>query len=107
MVSGRAQTAPFGPLTFEEGSPLQRVSYTPMMERADLSAPGTLTADIWLGFSNIFEQDSSATHVLFLDMERLISTTTLRYGVSERLEIGMDRKSSSPHARKGKEWRGK
>lgn len=84
----QAQTAPFGPLTSEEGSPLQRVSYTPMMERADLTAPGTLATDVWLGYSNIFEQDSAATHVLFMDLERLITTTTVRYGVSERLEIG-------------------
>jgi len=84
----RAQTAPFGPLTSEEGGPLQRVSYTPMMERADLAAPGKLTADMWLGYSNIFEQDSSATHILFMDLERLISTATVRYGVSEALEIG-------------------
>lgn len=83
-----AQTAPFGPLTSEEGSPLQRVAYTPMMERADLAPPGSLSADLWLGYSNIFEQDSAATHELFLDLERLISTSTLRYGVSEKLEIG-------------------
>lgn len=83
-----AQTAPFGPLTSEEGSPLQRVAYTPMMERADLAPPGSLSADLWLGYSNIFEQDSAATHELFLDLERLISTTTIRYGVSEKLEIG-------------------
>ena len=83
-----AQTAPFGPLTSEEGSPLQRVAYTPMVERADLAPPGSLSADLWLGYSNIFEQDSAATHELFLDLERLISTTTMRYGVSEKLEIG-------------------
>jgi len=84
----RAQTAPFGPLTSEEGSPLQRVGYTPMTEHADLAAPGAFTADMWLGYSNIFEQDSSATHLLFMDMERLITTATVRYGVSERLEVG-------------------
>jgi hypothetical protein len=83
-----AQAAPFGPLTSEEGGPLQRVSYTPMMERADLAETGGLTADVWLGYSNIFEQDSAATHVLFMDLERLITTTTVRYGVSPRLEIG-------------------
>lgn len=88
VAPGRAQTAPFGPLTFEEGGPLQRVTYTPMMERADLSVPGGLTADIWLGYSNIFEQDSFGSQVLFLDLERLMTATALRYGVSERLEIG-------------------
>jgi hypothetical protein len=43
---------------------------------------------VWLGFSNIFEQDSSATHVVFLDTERLLSAVTLRWGAAERLEIG-------------------
>jgi len=59
-----------------------------MMEMADPTAPGTFTADLWLGYSNIFEQDSAATHVLMLDLERLMTTTTVRYGVSEALEIG-------------------
>lgn len=83
-----AQQPSFGPLTFEEGAPLQRISYTAMTEGADLTAVGTFTTDVYLGFSNIFEQDSSATHVLFMDMERLISAVTLRWGVVERLEIG-------------------
>ena len=47
-----------------------------------------LSADVWLGFSNIFEQDSANTYELFLDMERLLSTTTLRYGLIEGLEVG-------------------
>jgi uncharacterized protein DUF3187 len=83
-----AQRPSFGPLTSEEGSPLQRISYTPMMEDADVTARGTFATDVWLGFSNIFEQDSSATHLLFLDMDRLISTVTVRWGAAERLEIG-------------------
>ncbi len=83
-----AQVAAFGPLTSEEGGPLQRISYTPMTERAAATAPGAFSADLWLGFSNIFEQDSASTHELFMDMERLLSTVTLRYGVIEGLEIG-------------------
>jgi hypothetical protein len=77
-----------GPLSSEEGSPLHRVSYTPMMELADPAPVGRLTADLWLGYSNIFEQDSAATHELFIDMERLITTTTLRYGVRDGFEVG-------------------
>ena len=83
-----AQVDAFGPLTSEEGGPLQRISYTPMTERAATLAPGVFSTDVWLGFSNIFEQDSADTHELFMDMERLLSTTTLRYGVIEGLEIG-------------------
>jgi hypothetical protein len=47
-----------------------------------------VVADLWLGYSNIFEQDSSATHRLFLDTERLITGLTVRWGASRRLEVG-------------------
>ncbi len=87
-ATASAQRPSFGPLTFEEGSPLQRISYTPMMEDADVAAPGEFVTDVWLAYSNIFEQDSSATHVLFLDLARLISTVTVRWGAAESLEIG-------------------
>lgn len=86
--TARGQEASFGPLTHEDGSPLHRVSYTPSMEGADPVPPGTLQADLWLGYANIFEQDSAATHELFLDLERLITATTLRWGVVEDLEVG-------------------
>jgi hypothetical protein len=86
--SAAAQSSALGPLFSEEGAPLLRVSYTGVAEEADLLAPGTVHADVWLGFSNIFEQDSSATHVLYMDMERLITIGTVRVGVAERLEIG-------------------
>lgn len=79
---------PYGPLAWEEGSPLQRVTLTPMAELADPVDPGAWQADLWLGYSNIFEQDSAATHVLFLDLERLITAATVRYGVGRRLEVG-------------------
>lgn len=83
-----AQRPSFGPLTTEEGAPLQRISYTPMVEGSDVVAPGAIVTDMWLGYSNIFEQDSSATHVLFMDMERLLSVGTVRWGVRPGLEIG-------------------
>lgn len=85
---GVAQQPPFGPLTWEEGSPLQRISYTPAFERADVIGRGGVSADLWLGYSNIFEQDSSATHRLFLDTERLLTAATVRWGLSDRLEVG-------------------
>lgn len=83
-----AQNPSNGPLTFEEGSPLHRISYTPMTEDAEVVTRGAVAADVWFGFSNIFEQDSTDTHVLFLDLERLVSTFTVRWGASDRLELG-------------------
>lgn len=88
-TDGAAQGAPpLGPLTHEEGSPLNRVSLTPTVEGVDPVPPGSLRADLWLGYSNIFEQDSARTHQLFLDMERLITATTVRWGVAPDLEVG-------------------
>lgn len=84
----RAQSPSHGPLTYEEGSPLHRIAYTAMMEGAPLTPRGEVVTSLWLGFSNIFEQDSSDTHVLFLDLERLVSSVTVRWGATDRLEVG-------------------
>ena len=86
--SAFGQSPSFGPLSTEEGGPLQRISYTALTESADPVAPGSIRGDIWVGFSNVFEQDSSATHWLFMDMERLITATTVRVGVTDRFELG-------------------
>jgi hypothetical protein len=59
-----------------------------MSEGADVTGPGVLSADLWLGFSNIFEQDSSETHVLIMDMERLLTAVTIRWGAAKDLEVG-------------------
>jgi len=77
-----------GPLTWEEGSPLHRLSSTPPFETVDVTPPGGVSTDLWLGFSNFFEQDSSDTHVVFLDAERLLSAATVRWGAADRLELG-------------------
>ena len=92
--SASAQNPTHGPLTYEEGSPLHRISYTTMMEDASVTGRGAWSADVWFGFSNIFEQDSAATHVLFMDMERLVSTVTLRWGATDRLEEGYGKATS-------------
>ncbi len=84
----RAQVPALGPLGAEEGAPLQRLGYTPMAEAAAPVPKGVLRTDLWIGYSNIFEQDSTADHVLYLDMERMITAMTVRYGVAERLEVG-------------------
>jgi hypothetical protein len=83
-----AQRPSFGPLTFEEGAPINRMSYTPMMESADVAPAGSLEASLYLGLSNMFEHDSSATHFIFVDMERLITAPSVRWGLAEDLELG-------------------
>jgi hypothetical protein len=82
------QQPSFGPLAFEEGGPINRISYTPMMESADVVPVGAITSDVWLGFSNMFEHDSASTHFIFVDMERLITAATVRWGVAEGFEVG-------------------
>ena len=83
-----AQRPALGPLGAEEGAPLQRLGYTPMVEAAAPVAMGTLRTELWVGYSNLFEQDSTADHVLFLDMERMITAVTIRYGLTESVEVG-------------------
>jgi hypothetical protein len=85
-LAGQARA--YGPLTWEESSPVHRLASTPAFETADLIPAAELSVDVWLGWSNVFEQDSSATHVVFLDTERLLSAVTVRWGAAPRLEVG-------------------
>jgi hypothetical protein len=87
-VAVRAQRPALGPLGAEEGAPLQRLGYTPMVEAAAPVAVGTLRTDLWIGYSNLFEQDSTADHVLYQDMERMIAAVTVRYGLARDVEVG-------------------
>ncbi|GMV05490.1 MAG: hypothetical protein AMXMBFR53_17680 [Gemmatimonadota bacterium] len=90
-TAGRSPGGPlrfFGPLTTEEAAPLQRVSYTHTVEGADLVPAGRVQTELWVGYANIFERDSAATHDLLLDLERLSTTAGVRVGVHERLELG-------------------
>ena len=86
--SAVAQQPSFGPLTWEHGAPLQRMAYTPVVEPAEPLGEDRWSVELYNGYSNIFEQDSAATHVLFVDMERLTTALTVRRGVSGRLELG-------------------
>ena len=83
-----AQAEAHGPLTFEEGAPLQRMSYTHETDAADPLPRGHVRTDVWMGYSNIFERDSTRTHDLFLDLERLISAAGVRYGLTDAVEVG-------------------
>lgn len=87
-AAAEAQQPSFGPLTYEEGSPLQRVAYTPTTEGAEVVPTGVWSVELYSGYSNIFEQDSTATHVLFLDMERLTNALTVRWGAFDGVELG-------------------
>lgn len=87
-VPAAAQSLSLGPLMHEEGSPLHRVTLTPAVEGVDPVSAGTWQAELWVAYSNIFEQDSTGTHALFLDLERLITATTMRVGVTPGLELG-------------------
>jgi len=87
-VRAAAQASPHGPLTWEESNPVHRLASTPAFEPADLIPAAELAVDVWLGWSNLFEQDSSATHVVFLDTERLLTAVTVRWGAASRLEVG-------------------
>lgn len=84
-----AQLPSLGPLGAEEGSPIQRLGYTPMVESPEPVARGKLRVDNWLGYTNLFEQDSSTQAVMYLDTERAILATTVRYGLAEHLEVGV------------------
>jgi hypothetical protein len=86
--SAAAQGASLGPLASEDGAPLHRLGLTAPSEAPEPVPAGTVKWGAWVAFSNIFEQDSSATHVLMIDMERLIKTTHLRVGLHDRFEIG-------------------
>jgi hypothetical protein len=59
-----------------------------MTETADVVPQGALSGDFWLGLSNVFEQDSTATHVVFIDLERLLTSFAVRWGVMEDFELG-------------------
>lgn len=86
--SAPPRAAPLGPLTSEEGAPLQRLGHTPAVEGALPTAPGSLRADLWVGYGSVWEQDSTAVADLFLDLERVITTLTVRAGLAEGLEAG-------------------
>jgi hypothetical protein len=88
-VPAHAQLPSLGPLGAEEGSPIQRLGYTPMIEAPEPVRRGRLRTDVWLGYSNIFEQDSSTMAILYLDTERLLTAVTVRYGLADHLEVGL------------------
>lgn len=88
-ATSAAQLPSQGPLTAEEGAPLQRLGFTPTVEGAQITPRGAVRAELWMAYGNVWEQDSSAVADVFLDLERLITAATFRVGVWERLELGV------------------
>jgi hypothetical protein len=86
-VGATAQVA-FGPLASQEAGPLQRVGLSHTAESADLVAHRVLEVGMAASYSNIFEEDSTATHRLFMDLERLSTDVGVRWGAAPRLELG-------------------
>lgn len=84
-----AQTHPLGPLTAEEGAPLQRLGFTPSVEGAPVTPRGRVRAELWMAYGNVWEQDSSAVAHVFLDLERLITAATVRVGLGGAVEVGL------------------
>lgn len=89
LASGaEGQARSFGPLTTEDGAPLHRVGLTAPAETPDPVEPGSLRWGTWIAFSNVFEQDFAGGHALLIDMERLLTTIQVRFGVARNLEMG-------------------
>ena len=82
-----AQVA-LGPLSSQEAGPLQRVGFSHAAEGADLVAHRVIEVGTSIAYSNIFEEDSSATHRLYMDLERLSTDVAVRWGAAPRLEVG-------------------
>lgn len=80
--------APLGPLITQEGAPLQRLGYSMSVEGVDPIPRGSAQVSLWLGYGNVFQRDSLSTHTLTTDLERLITAVSLRWGVSESLDVG-------------------
>jgi hypothetical protein len=87
-MSMSAQSRSLGPLTSEDGAPLHRTSLNATTSSADPLQRGETLWGVWLAYANIFEQDSTHSHVLMVDMERLISATQVTVGLLEGLEVG-------------------
>ena len=77
-----------GPLHLREQNPIYQLFYVPTMEAAEIRSPGSWWAGVTFAYSNIFEQGTSATHELLVDMERLSTTLSLAYGMTDRVDAG-------------------
>lgn len=89
MSSGGQQSwESLGPLETEEYIPLARLGYTPVMEGAATLPAGAVKASLRLAYGNHFQLDSTATHELVMDLERLTTAVDLRWGLTDAVEVG-------------------
>lgn len=84
---GTRPWASLGPLHAEEYVPLARLGSTPIMEGASTLPSGALEASVTLAYGNQFQSDSSATHDLQVDLERLLTAVDVRWGVTDGVEV--------------------
>jgi len=86
-----AKTYPsFGPLTVREQNPiyLQTLGLTPT--RAKAITPGSIEMRLDMAYSNIFEQGTSATNRLDLDLETMRLALHLIRGFKNGFELGVE-----------------
>lgn len=79
-----------GPISVREQNPvyLQTLSLTP--KRASVLPEGTIEMRIDSAYSNLFEEGSTATANLDMDMELWRLTPQVSYGLTDDLEIGIE-----------------
>lgn len=78
------------PLYTRNQSPLVQVFGLPLAEEGNLTPEGDVDSRLVLDIANIFTGDSDENETLRLDGEVYRLTLALRYGVSDRLELGLD-----------------
>jgi hypothetical protein len=85
---GLAQTAV--PISVSNQNPLVQIYGLPAAEEALLTPKGRTTARLSIDIANHFVKADTTSEWLYIDGESYRSTLTLRYGISDRAEIGLD-----------------
>lgn len=80
-------TSAFGPLTLRAHSPSTILRLSPTPEAPHLAPPGTLRVAELVSWTNYFDYDPERYVV---DAEAVRLATRLAYGVSQRLEVGLE-----------------
>ncbi|CAM2066841.1 DUF3187 domain-containing protein [Sulfidibacter corallicola] len=88
MVEAGETASPKGPLRLAEINPLYTLTYTPRAEAAPTIGPGRWRLDLGTSYSNIFERETSETHIQNLDFELMTQYLNVRRGLGTRFEVG-------------------
>jgi len=78
------------PFAVRNLSPPALVKGLPVAETARLNAPGQFSARLGLDLVNNAALDQSDSENVHLDGQSFVATVGLRYGVADRLQIGLD-----------------